>query len=139
MTGTTGIHDYAIEQMNGLLTRLAFQAHRATKSPGPDEIHDLRVSIRRFSQGLLLFSDFFPKWETKKIKRMLKRMMQLTSEIRNRDIAFEFLIKRQHLNHRQRLQRERLDYERQLSEMLRRWSARDFSAKWRNALSLRGL
>jgi len=139
MTANLGMHDYAIEQMNGLLTRLAFQAHRAAKTPGSEEIHDLRVSIRRFSQGLLLFSDFFPNWETKKIKRMLKRLMELTSEIRNRDIALEFLAKHPRLSHRQRLERERSDYERQFSEMLRRWSARDFSAKWRNALSLRSL
>ncbi len=139
MTGNTALHDYAIEQMNGLLTRLAFQAHRAAKTPGAGEIHDLRVSIRRFTQGLLLFSDFFPKWETKKIKRMLKRVMGLTSEIRDRDIALEFLIKHRNLKHQQRLKRERSDYERQFSEMLRRWSARDFSAKWRNALSLGGL
>ena len=139
MTANTGMHDYAIERMNGLLTRLAFQAHRAAQTPGSGEIHDLRVSIRRFSQGLLVFSDFFPKWEIKKIKRMLKRMMELTSEIRNRDIALEFLAKHPGVNHRQRLQRERSDYERQFSEMLRRWSARDFSAKWRNALSLRSV
>lgn len=139
MSANLGMHDYAIEQMNGLLTRLAFQAHRAAKHPGSDEIHDLRVSIRRFSQALLVFADFFPKWEAKKVKRMLKRLMQLTSEIRNRDIALEFLAKHQQVNHRQRLERERSDYERQFAEMLRRWSTRDFSAKWRNGLSLRGL
>jgi len=139
MSRNIGIHDYAIEQMNHLLTRLAFQLHRAAKTPGPDEIHDLRVSIRRFSQGLLLFSDFFPKWEEKKIKKMLKRMMRLTSEVRNRDIALEFLLKHRHEEHRHRLEQERANYERQFSEMVRRWSARDFSAKWRNALSLRSL
>ncbi len=52
MTAKSSMHDYAIEQMNRLLTTLAFQVHRAAKKPGPDEIHDLRVSIRRFSQGL---------------------------------------------------------------------------------------
>jgi CHAD domain-containing protein len=139
MNRSVGIHDYAIEQMNHLLTRLAFQLHRAAKTPGPDEIHDLRVSIRRFSQGLLLFSDFFPDWEEKKIKKMLKRMMRLTSEVRNRDIALEFLLKHRHEEHRHRLEQERANYERQFSEMVRRWSARDFSAKWRNALSLRSL
>ena len=139
MTRSVGIHDYAIEQTNHLLTRLAFQVHRAAKTPGPDEIHDLRVSIRRFSQGLLLFSDFFPKWEEKKIKKLLKRMMRLTSEIRNRDIALEFLTKHRHGEQRHRLEQERANYERQFSEMVRRWSARDFSAKWRSALSLRSL
>jgi CHAD domain-containing protein len=139
MNRSVGIHDYAIEQANRLLTRLAFQVHRAAKTPGPDEIHDLRVSIRRFSQGLLLFSEFFPKWEEKKIKKLLKRMMRLTSEIRNRDIALEFLTKHRHGEHRHRLEQERANYERQFSEMVRRWSARDFSAKWRSALSLRSL
>jgi CHAD domain-containing protein len=133
------LHDYAVEQMNRLLTALAFQVHRAAQKPGPDEIHDLRVSIRRFSQGLELFADFFPKWEVKKIRRMLKRMMRLTSSIRDRDIALEFLTGARRPSHRPRLTRERGGYQRQFSEMVRRWSARDFSAKWRNGLSLRGV
>ena len=144
MSGKTSIHDYAIEQMNRLLTTLAFQVHRAAKKPGPDEIHDLRVSIRRFSQGLELFSDFFPKWEVKKISRILKRMMRLTSSIRDRDITLEFLTESQpassqHGTHQPRLEKERGAYRRQFSEMVRRWSAQDFSAKWRNGLSLRGV
>jgi CHAD domain-containing protein len=138
------MHDYAVEQMNRLLTTLAFQVHRAARKAGPDEIHDLRVSIRRFSQGLELFSSFFPKWEVKKIRRMLKRLMQLTSSIRDRDITLEFLAESPHASarhdtHRPRLERERATYQRQFAEMLRRWSARDFSAKWRNGLSLRGV
>ena len=128
--------DFAVEQMNRLLTRLAFQVHRAAKKPGATEIHDVRVSIRRFSQSLLLFADFVPKGETKKIKRMLKRMMSVTSEIRNRDIALGFLVTLNATSHRPRLQRERVQYQRQFAEMVRRWSARDFSVKWRNTLAL---
>jgi CHAD domain-containing protein len=138
------MHDYAIDQMNRLLTTLAFRVHRAAKKPGPDEIHDLRVSIRRFSQGLQLFADFFPKWEVKKIRRMLKRMMRLTSSIRDRDITLEFLAESHpasspHSVHRPRLAKERGAYQRQFAEMVRRWSAHDFSAKWRNGLSLRSV
>lgn len=139
MTSKASIHDYAVEQMNSLLTRLAYQVHRATKKPGADEIHDLRVSVRRFSQGLELFADFFPKWEVKKIRRMLKRVMRVTSDIRDRDITLEFLAETGHVAHRPRLEKERGTYQRQFSEMLRRWSARDFSAKWRSGLSLRGV
>ena len=130
------MNDYVVEQMNRLLTTLAFQIHRAAKKPGADGIHDLRVSIRRFTQGLLLFAEFFPKWEAKKIKRMLKRMMQLTSEIRNRDIALEYLTGLNASTHQRRLERERMEYQRRFAEMVRRWSSRDFSAKWRNRLSL---
>ena len=83
---------------------------------------------------------------------MLKRMMRLTSSIRDRDITLEFLAESQHTSpqhissrprrhhtHRPRLARERSTYQRQFAEMVRRWSARDFSAKWRNGLSLRGV
>jgi len=130
------MNDYVVEQMNRLLNTLAFQIHRAAKKPGADEIHDLRVSIRRFTQGLLLFAEFFPNWEVKKIKRMLKRMMQLTSEIRNRDITLEYLAGLNAAPHQRRLERERMQYQRRFGEMVRRWSSRDFSAKWRNRLSL---
>ena len=139
MTATTPIRDYAIEQMNHLLSRLAFEVHRAAKQPGPDEIHDLRVSIRRFSQGLSLFSDFFPAWEVKKVTKRLKRMMRLTSQIRDRDITLEFLPATKQTARRRRFARERSAFEREFSEMVRRWSARDFSAKWRNGLSLRSV
>jgi CHAD domain-containing protein len=122
--------------MNHLLTRLAFQIHRAAKLPGPEEIHDVRVSIRRFSQGLLLFEDFFPPWEVKKIRRRLKRMLKLTSEIRDRDITLEFLAGLKETRHRPRLVKRRLALQREFSQMVRRWNTREFSAKWRNGLSL---
>jgi len=139
MTAARPIRDYAIDQVNHLLTRLAFQVHRAAKQPIPDEIHDLRVGIRRFSQGLEVFEDFFPPWEVKKVKKRLKRMMKLTSQIRDRDITLEFLAEMKHTTHRQRFEGERATYEREFSEMVRRWTARDFSAKWRTGLSLRSL
>jgi CHAD domain-containing protein len=136
VTAAPGMRDYARDQMNHLLTRLAFQIHRAAKLPGPEEIHDVRVSIRRFSQGLLLFEDFFPPWEVKKIRRLLKRMLKLTSEIRDRDIALEFLGGLKETRHRPRLVKRRLALQREFSQMVRRWNTREFSAKWRNGLSL---
>jgi CHAD domain-containing protein len=138
VTANSPIREYAMEQMNHLLTTLAFQVHRAGKLPGPDEIHDVRVGIRRFAQGLILYAGFFPEWEVKKVKKRLRRMMRLTSEIRNRDIALEFLDTLNQVRHRPRLVRERLTFQRQFAQMVARWTGRDFSAKWRNSLSLRG-
>jgi hypothetical protein len=63
-------------------------------------------------------------------------MMRLTSEIRNRDIALEFLASLKQTRHRPRLVRERLALQREFSEMGRRWNVRDFSVKWRTGLSL---
>ena len=139
MTAATPIRDYAIDQVNHLLTRLALQVHGAAKHSGADEIHDLRVSIRRFSQGLLVFRDFFPAWEVKRVKKRLRRMMRLTSEIRDRDITLGFLDEIRHTAHRRRFERERAACVRKFSEMVHRWSARDFSAKWRSGLSLRSV
>jgi CHAD domain-containing protein len=137
MTGAPGIRDYALDQMNGLLTGLAFQIHRAAKVPGPEEIHDVRVSIRRFWQGLALFQDFFPSWEVKKIRRRLKRMMSLTSEIRNRDITLDYLEGLKQTRHRPRLVKKRLALQKEFSQMVQRWNARDFPARWRSGLSLK--
>ena len=139
MSVTGKVHDYAGEQMNHLLTALVFQIHRAAKRPGPDEIHDVRVSIRRFSQGVTLFGVLFPNWKIKKIERRLKRMMKLTSEIRNRDIALEFLVNFKKDELRRRLAGERLGYQQKFREMAGRWTARDFSTKWRTALSFRNV
>ena len=136
MSGKTNIHDYAIAQMSRLLAKLAAQVQLAAETSGPDEIHDLRVSIRRFSQGLKLFSDFFPKAEVKKIRGTLKSIMELTSAIRDRDIAIEFLTEHKHAPHRPRLEKERGAYQRQFIGVVRRWNTQGFSAKWRTGLAL---
>ena len=136
MTVTTSLREYAPEQMQRLLTRLIFQIHRAAKMPGPDEIHDVRVCLRRFSQGLTLFGDLFPLREIKKIKRRLKHMLKLTSQIRDRDIALEFLAGLKETPHRERLLARRLALETEFAEMVRRWNTREFSAKWRGDLAL---
>jgi hypothetical protein len=64
-------------------------------------------------------------------------MMRLTSKIRDRDITLEFLAGLKPAVPSRRFELERASYEREFSEMIRRWSTRDFSVKWRNGLSLR--
>ena len=136
MSAREAIQHYAAEQMNHLLTTLAFQIHRAAKRPGPDEIHDVRVSIRRFSQGLELFRGFYSKGQVRKIERRLRRMIKLTNEIRDRDIGLQYLARCKKNVLRRRLVRERLQYQREFAEMVQGWTARDFPAKWRVGLSL---
>ena len=79
---------------------------------------------------------FFPKTEIKKIKKILKRMMRITSEIRNRDVSMEFLVAEKIQAHRKRIEQERKTHLREFVEMARRWADRDISAKWRKGLSL---
>jgi CHAD domain-containing protein len=139
MTVKASIHDYAFEQMNRLLAKLTDQVHRAAQTPGPDEIHDLRVSVRRFSQALELFAGFLPKKQVKEIRGMLKDLMRLTSAIRDRDITLEFLKETGHAGYVPRVEKERGTYERQFTTMLRRWTKQDVQTQWRSGLALRSV
>src|SRR5215472_15194520 len=85
--------NFAAAQAARLLGKLAFQVRHAAKHPDEEAIHDLRVSIRRLSQCLREFHQFFPRRETKKILKELGKVMDLAAEMRNRDIAVELIAK----------------------------------------------
>ncbi len=130
------IEVYAVRQLDLLLNILATRINQAAEHPGADEIHDLRVSMRRLSQGVEFFGNLFPAWDTKEILKTLKGMMRLTSEVRNRDIALDFLVKENRRGHRVRLRKERAAYQRQLSVLVRRWRQDDFTSQWRSGLPI---
>ena len=130
---------YARDQASLRLNRLAFELRRAAKSPDADSIHDLRVSIRRFTQCLKTFSQFFPSKEAKKVRRRLRTILKLAAEVRDRDIALELLAKAPGNPASQisaRLARDRKQAEEELAGALARWRRREFSLKCRNRLQL---
>lgn len=124
-------------QVAVLIRRLAFQVHHAARSEDPDSVHDLRVSIRRFVQGLRTFRDSFPAGQARKIRRRLKSVMKASAEVRNRDITIEFLNE-----YRARppvcavLEQERTAAFARLSEELMVMERRGFSSRWRDRLGL---
>lgn len=133
------IRNYALEQGSTLLRRLAFRISRAPKLQDPESIHDLRVAVRRFQQYLRVFHQFFPRGEMKRIRRRLRKIMNLSAEVRNRDIALELL--RQagapaDGNLRTKLARQRQKTVRHLAGGLEEWRGRDPSRKWRLRLEL---
>jgi CHAD domain-containing protein len=133
------MRDYALERGALLLRRLAFQMHRAARLRDPDSIHDLRVAIRRFQQCLVVFAQFFPQGQSKKIRARLHEIMQIAGEIRNRDIALELLGKSglaadPALEGRWREEARQLHVE--LVRLLGRWGRRDLSRRWGTRLGL---
>lgn len=54
-------------------------------------IHDLRVSIRRFSQSLRIFKDLWDHGHYRKMRHRLGKLMELCGAVRNCDIAAEVL------------------------------------------------
>ncbi|MGI8742077.1 MAG: CHAD domain-containing protein [Bryobacteraceae bacterium] len=137
MNASAPIHDYAAGQIDRLLTQLATDLKRTQTKSEPDPIHDLRVGIRRFSQALRIFRDFLPGAEIKPIRKLLKEMMDLTSEVRNRDIALKLISDSKNTKLRQQLRKDRKAYAERFREVVRRWNAESLPAKWRSMLQVR--
>jgi CHAD domain-containing protein len=130
---------FASVQASRLLGKLAFQVRHAAKHPNEDAIHDLRVSIRRLSQCLREFHQFFPRHEAKKILKQLGKVMDLAAEMRNRDIAIELIGKDGRPAESAFLANlgpERELAKQKLTRALVQWRRRDFSRKWRPWLAL---
>jgi len=133
------IQRYAAEQIASRLGRLVFEFKRCSNSLDPEAVHDLRVSIRRFNQSLRTFSSLLPDRETRKIRKQTRQLMRLAGEVRNRDIALEWLSRSGVSRRAQlwtRMVRARGETEHSLGEMLKHYSKRDFSSRWRSRLHL---
>ncbi len=130
---------YARAQVFTLLRSLEVRMHEAAKLRDVDSIHDLRVAIRRFQQGLQIFRQFVSGGYRKKIRRRLRKIMQLSGEIRNRDIALD-LLRQAGLPARStvpaRLLRERKQFQNELLAFIDRWGKRNLSRKWGSRLGL---
>jgi CHAD domain-containing protein len=128
---------FARDQAGRLLGRLAFQVNRTTKSFDPAAVHELRGAIRRFVRLLSVFKPCFEGKATRKMRRRLKKIMVLTSEVRQRDIALKVLAKSRledAAGLRSKLQSRRKEAARDLASLLQRWLERKSSLKWRAAL-----
>jgi CHAD domain-containing protein len=139
MKSEAGMRKHALEQTRLLLRRLAYQVNRTSRSGGPEDLHDLRVAIRRFSQCLRVFGQFFPDAKRKRIRKRLRNVMGMAAAVRNCDIALELAREagigedRATARTLERMREEAIDL---LSGTLRRWARRDFSRKWRAQLEL---
>jgi CHAD domain-containing protein len=137
------IREYALDTVGKLFTNFASALGEAARAKNPDAIHDLRVSVRRFTQSLLTFEEYFSRKRLKKIRRNLKELMGLAAEMRNRDIALEFLKENEepslgHNTLRARLDHERQECEREFAGLLDRWQEEALADRWKNVLRGKG-
>jgi CHAD domain-containing protein len=135
------MRNYANDQLSGRLTRLAFEVRRAARNRRPDDVHDLRVSIRRFLQCLDAFRDCFPTRVAKKCRRRLRGIMELAAAVRDCDVTIA-LVSEAGAGSRSALlgwlTGTRATAMEALVEELRRLTRREFSRRWRDALELAG-
>lgn len=130
---------FARRQANRLLADLGRKLARAAESAGPAAVHDLRVAIRRLQQVLAVFKASFPSRHRKKVRRILKRIMDPAGEVRNCDIAAILIPKLDRKiapRLRRMIHRDRKTAERKLAQSLHRLVDRELPAKWRVGLEL---
>ena len=91
MVASPETRKFAAEHAQKLLGRLAFEINRVAKSRDAESVHGLRVSLRRFSQTLQLFRDFFPGKKMHKIGLRVKKVICSADELRNFDTTLRLL------------------------------------------------
>ena len=137
MALTIETRKFAGQNATRLLGRLAFQMNATMKAPDSGSVHDLRVSIRRFTQTLGVFKSCFPGKETRKIRRRTKKLMTLAGAVRNYDIALK-LVSQSRIEEaaslKPKLESQRKESARVLIGALKRRIERKSSLKWRTAL-----
>lgn len=132
------IRTFAYLQVQSRLEKLDAELLRVAAAPSEEAVHDFRVSIRRFSQGLIVFGSLLPSDVVRKMRKRLRKLMKLAGEIRDRDIALEFL-KDAGLSERdalwKRLARDRRESQARLVKKARRWSEAGRLRAWRDKLA----
>ncbi len=129
------IREYARLEAGRLLDHLDQEAGRAARNANAEAVHDLRVSIRRFSECLRVFEEFFP---ARRIRKRLKRIMNDAASVRDRDVVLKFLADA-HVEApkaARAVERDRRSAEDALRARLTAWKKRSIADKWRSELEL---
>jgi CHAD domain len=84
---TAPIQVFAKGQLDERLTRVEKEWERCTANADEAAIHDFRVSLRRFGEGLWLFRRLFPKTERRQVRKELRGVMRLSARVRDVDIV----------------------------------------------------
>ena len=82
--GPAGFMARSPDATRELFHRLTKQARCTSRTPDAEQVHNLRVAIRRFNQALELYED---APGLRKIHRRLKKTMALAGQVRDADIA----------------------------------------------------
>jgi CHAD domain-containing protein len=83
---------FAQVSLEARLAKLLEQIERSAAKPGAAEVHDLRVSIRRFSQALRLFASMLRTRPVKTMRKDLRPVMEAAGCIRDLDVGVDRLL-----------------------------------------------
>ncbi len=83
---------FAKLSLDARLMRLLEEIERCALRAGVDEVHDLRVSIRRFSQALRLFASLLSSKPVKSMRKALRPVLEAAGSVRDLDVGMERLL-----------------------------------------------
>jgi CHAD domain-containing protein len=118
-------------KLEAAIRRFASEAGRCAHNAGPDEVHDVRVSIRRLEQALDIFAQWLPPKPVRKILGRLKETLKMAGDVRDRDIAVELIGEV-----RSAIQSERYAASARFMAALGDLTAAEVPAKWEAKLGL---
>ena len=78
-----------MKPLTHLVEDLVSVMRRAVEMPGIDAVHDLRVSVRRASEGLRIYRDQLPK--ARRLSKEIKAIRDLAAAVRDRDVTRQLL------------------------------------------------
>lgn len=82
-----GMREFGVSKTTALLRDTVAAIQAAAKSPRPEPVHKMRVSIRRLQQAIRIFRQFFREKGVRSVRAELRRLMEPAGELRNCDIA----------------------------------------------------
>ena len=132
------MNEFVHKQTLAGLERFEQEVQKSAKDPKDAEaIHDLRVSMRRFSQCIEMFAGFIDPAAVGKVQKKMKRLMNRCGAVRNCDITLDLLkvVKVADDSRSVRaVTKQRDDAEQALTKQLKRWSGKDLKKDWSEKL-----
>jgi CHAD domain-containing protein len=83
--------EFARLETEARMAKFFAELERAAAHPDEDAVHDLRVSIRRFSQALRIYAPMLPGKAVKRIRARMKVVMDAAAIVRDLDVGMESL------------------------------------------------
>lgn len=90
---TMTVDEHARRAIAQRLRQVHEEIDSTLENPAVEPVHDLRVSIRRASQALRLFSGLLPAREARRMRRTLKEPLTVAGRIRDIDVGAQLLLK----------------------------------------------
>lgn len=86
------VREFARRETLARLERVLSEIERISVSAGEDEVHDLRVSIRRYAQAARIFGPLLPG-RSRKIAKQARVLLRAAGTVRDLDVGVDRLKK----------------------------------------------